>query len=226
MNQYGVVFNKEKMAKAHGIFPVSTKQSIEIALRIKGKRLERAKNLLQSVIDKRRPIKYTRSNAPHKKGTGPGRYPLKAALYFAKLLDMAEANAHFQGINTEDLVVKKVIVNRVSRPMRYGRNPGRISKRTGVWLVLEQVEMKESKSKTEKKRHDEKKTEIKGDAKKREAKLEAELIKKDESNAQLDDKDEKKAEAQQETIKEKTAEKEAQQHDDKKEEPKSQEVKQ
>jgi len=146
MNQYGVIFDKEKMARAHGIFPVSTKQSIEISLRIKGKKLEKAKNLLQDVLDEKRPIKYTRSNAPHKRGIGPGKYPLKAVGYFAKLLDLAEANAHFQGLSTDDLTVKTIVVNRVSRPMRYGRNPGRVSKRTGVWLVLEQAAAKKKET--------------------------------------------------------------------------------
>lgn len=150
-NQYTITFEKEKMARAHGIFPVSTRQSMEIASNIRGKNLERAKTILKEAIEMKNPIRYTKMNAPHKPGIGPGKYPIKACKFFEKLIRNAEANAHFQGLNVDELVIKTVVCNRASAPSRYGRIPGRSSKRTSVWLVLSKKESKtDNKSKSEK----------------------------------------------------------------------------
>jgi len=65
---------------------------------------------------------------------------------FEKLLRNAEANAHFQGLNVDELIIKTIVCNRASAPSRYGRIPGRSSKRTSVWLVLSAKEKMDSKN--------------------------------------------------------------------------------
>lgn len=145
-NQYTITFEKEKMSRAHGVFPCSTRQSMEIASNIRGKNLERAKTILKEAIEMKNPIKYTKMNAPHKPGIGPGKYPVKACKFFEKLLRNAEANAHFQGLNVDELIIKTIVCNRASAPSRYGRIPGRSSKRTSVWLVLSAKEKMDSKN--------------------------------------------------------------------------------
>lgn len=152
-NQYTVEFVKDRMARAQGIYSVSVRQCVEIASRIRGSKLSKAKRLLNSVIMLKTPIKYTKMNAPHKKNTGPGRYPIKASAGFLKVLESAEANAHFQGLSTDDLLVSTVVVNKSVTTMRSGRIPGRESKKTAILIILEEnkkegkPETKETKAK-------------------------------------------------------------------------------
>ena len=102
----------KKIAMARGFnLPISTKSSVHVARYIKFLPLNKAKRILKEVIEKRRAIPYFRYNRdiPHRKELdGPvksGRYPVKVAKYFLRLLNSVEKNAQFLGLNTEKMII-------------------------------------------------------------------------------------------------------------------------
>ena len=173
---------KEHTAQALGLgLPISFKQSLMIANMVRSKPLIRAKAILHDAIALKVPIKFTRfTNAlGHKKGHfGPGRFPQKAAGHILSLLESAEANAQFKGLNTSGLVVEHIAVQDGGNVWRYGRRRRIRAKRCHIEVVLAEGKADDSKAKKdggkephEEKKHapqmknekkDEKKTEKKG----------------------------------------------------------------
>lgn len=155
-------FEKEKMAKAVGRdLPISTKQSIEICSFIRGKNLQKAKELLLEVIRMKTPVPFRRftEGAGHKKGNiASGRYPMKASNEILNLLNSLEANAQQKGLDTSNLVLKHLCANQASRPPRYGRIRGRTAKRSHIEIVAVESERKQ--------KHTEKKSDEKQEMKK------------------------------------------------------------
>lgn len=134
--------DNEHIAKAIGrALPVSTKHSIEICNFIRGKKLEKAKMLLNEVISHKRAVPFRRFNwgVGHRKGKmGAGRYPEKACREILKIVECAEANAQFKGLNTSDIVISHIYANEASRPWHYGRQRRRRTKRTNVEIIVEE----------------------------------------------------------------------------------------
>ena len=88
--------NDESIARAIGKeLKISPKHSVEICRAIRGLHVEAAKQLLQDVIDMKKPVKFRRYNyaISHKKGNGPGRYPVKACKAILKVVESAQENA-------------------------------------------------------------------------------------------------------------------------------------
>jgi large subunit ribosomal protein L22 len=132
-------YNKESMARVTGMsLPISFKQSIEICNFVRDKSLVDAKNILEKVIKHKQAVPFTRfnSNMGHKRGIGPGRFPKKASKEILDLLNSAEANAQFKGLNTSSLVIRHINANKSSKVMHYGRKRSRAAKRTNVEIVL------------------------------------------------------------------------------------------
>jgi len=140
MHRYAAInLNKEKTAKVLGVgLAISLKQSVEICSAIRNKPLEKAKQLLTDVTTGKTPIAYTRFNKDvgHKTGMGPGRYPVKAAGEFLKLLQSAESNAQFKGLNTAHLIVQHALAQNASRPFHAGRKRRRRMKRAHIQIVI------------------------------------------------------------------------------------------
>ncbi|MFO7872437.1 MAG: 50S ribosomal protein L22, partial [Candidatus Undinarchaeales archaeon] len=86
---------------------ISTKEAYEVANAVKGKKISKAKALLEDVLDKKRSIPFKRYNkrVPHRKEGASGRYPFNTSSAFLNLLEELEANAESQGLNKERLVV-------------------------------------------------------------------------------------------------------------------------
>lgn len=98
----------EPCARAFGReMRISPKDAVEICRSIKGMRLAEAKKFLEDVVKKRRAVKFTlhRKKVPHRAGVGSGAYPVKAAREILKLLQNAEANAVYKGLDPEKLRV-------------------------------------------------------------------------------------------------------------------------
>lgn len=139
----------ENMAKAVlKSAPISSKHSIEICNMIRGKKVQSVKDQLQEVTELKKAVPFKRFNADvgHKPGMGPGRYPVKAAKMIKEIIESAEANAQFKGLNKDDLVIKHISAQKASRPMRGGRNRGRLGKRTNIEVVLEEITTKKTPS--------------------------------------------------------------------------------
>jgi large subunit ribosomal protein L22 len=148
MVQYKFGQTLDNMAKATGRnLSISTKKSVEICDNIRGKSLKKAKNLLEAVIEKERPIKMRRfiRDTAHRKATGPGKYPIKTAQEILKLLKSAESNAQNSGLSTNDLYVHHISADKASRVWHYGRKRRRQMKRTHMEVILIEKKVAESK---------------------------------------------------------------------------------
>jgi large subunit ribosomal protein L22 len=99
----------ERTVKASGReLRVSPKSAREVCKEIKGKYLNHAKRYLRAVVIQKVPVPFKR----HAKKVGhrhalnkacAGRYPEKAAKYLIKILEGAEANAEYKGLDAERL---------------------------------------------------------------------------------------------------------------------------
>jgi len=133
------------MARAVGRgLPVSFKMSIEVCDFIRGKKSENAKALLNDVMEEKRAVPFKRFNKDlaHRKSIGPGRYPKKTAGEILRLLEAAEANAQFKGLNTSDLVINHIKADKAAMQWHYGRQRRRRMKRINVEIVLEEKKSK------------------------------------------------------------------------------------
>ncbi len=107
---------------------ISLKDAVNIAHNLRGMKLSSAKDLGERVLRKESPIKYFRylDSVSHRKGNGPGRYPVKAMKVFMDLLSNVEANAEFKGMQVENLVLRVISATKGGmikryRPKAYGR---------------------------------------------------------------------------------------------------------
>ncbi len=92
---------------------VSWKDCTEIGRFVDGDSLEKAKEKLERVIEKDQPVPYTKfdSDAGHKPGKGPGKYPVKASEEVLGLIEQAESNAENEGLKKNALEVQNFITN-------------------------------------------------------------------------------------------------------------------
>jgi large subunit ribosomal protein L22 len=109
---YSVVgLDPEVTAKASGReLRISPKHAREVCAAIKGMKLDQAREFLEQVIKKKKavPFKRFKKKLPHRRGlqkAAAGRYPVKAAEKILEVLESAEANATFKGLDTENLRV-------------------------------------------------------------------------------------------------------------------------
>lgn len=93
--------------------PISLKYSLEICKFIKGKSLKRAKAFLANVVEHAEwvPLRTYKQEVGHRKGraidsTKTGRFPERCATKWLDLLNSAEKNADYKGLNAEKLVVQ------------------------------------------------------------------------------------------------------------------------
>ena len=141
----------EKTAKASGReLRVSPKHAREVCRTIKGMKLDQAKGYLKQVILKKKPVPFRRFNKKvgHRHGLEKGfagRYPVKAAQMILGVLEGAEANAEYKGLDLERLriihasaypgmTIKRFI------PRAFGRSSPKNKTLSHVELVLEEME--------------------------------------------------------------------------------------
>ena len=131
------------IAKAYNL-PISTKQSIEICDFLRYKKLQSVKTILDNAMQKKSAIPFKRfiMDTGHKPGMAAGKYPQKASFEFLKLIDSAEANAENKGLDTERLVISKLIANKGNRMFHPGRHRGIKMKRTHLEIMLEESQVK------------------------------------------------------------------------------------
>lgn len=146
---------KEGDAKAVGLdLPISTKHSIEICNHIRGKSLTQAKKILDEAVNLQKAIPFKRFNGDvgHRKGhIGAGRYVPKACGTIKHILESAQANAVFQGLSANDLVIRHISAQKAANQQHFGRARRRLMKRTHIEVVLSQAaEKKKSKGEAKK----------------------------------------------------------------------------
>ncbi|MBI4143355.1 50S ribosomal protein L22 [Candidatus Woesearchaeota archaeon] len=144
-------YSKEHMARAIGTaLPISFKQSVEICRFIKDRKISEAKKILYNVIERRAAIPFKRYNwdLGHKKKIGPASYPEKASKEFIRLIESAEANAQFKGLNTSNLVIAHISAHKAGKAWHFGRKTRRKMKRTNIEIVIEEKKKGEAKAET------------------------------------------------------------------------------
>jgi len=128
---------------------VSPKLAREVCTTIRGMKLDEAKSFLAQVRQRKRAVPFRRHNktVPHRRGLqkfAAGRYPVNAAEKILEVLESAESNAMYKGLDTEHLRVvhasaypgmkiKKYI------PRAMGRATPRFETLCHVEIVLEQL---------------------------------------------------------------------------------------
>jgi len=141
----------EKMVKASGReLRISHKHAREVCKTIKGMNLDQAKDYLHQVILKKKPVPFRRFNKKvgHRHGLEKafaGRYPVNAAQQILKVLEGAEANAEYKGLDMERLRIIHASAYpgmKIKRfiPRAFGRSSPRINTLSHVELVLEELE--------------------------------------------------------------------------------------
>jgi large subunit ribosomal protein L22 len=129
---------------------VSPKHATEVCSTIKGMKLYQAKTYLQNVVAKRQPvpIRKHKKKIPHRRGLQKayaGRYPVKAAQKVLQVLENAEANAEYKGLDTERLRIIYASAHPGMKIKRYiqrafGRSTPRFKTLCHIELILEQME--------------------------------------------------------------------------------------
>ncbi|MCI4322678.1 MAG: 50S ribosomal protein L22 [Thermoplasmata archaeon] len=132
------------VARARGVeLHISPKKTYEVMNAIRGLPVEKARSLLEDVVLLKRAVPFRRYNqeTSHKKGIGPGRYPKKVAKHVLQILTNAEANAEFEGLDADRLVVHVAAcargkIQKASMPRAHGRATAWNEQTTNVEIVL------------------------------------------------------------------------------------------
>lgn len=126
---------------------ISLKDAVNIAHHLKGKSLELAKKIVDEAMEKKRSIPYFRylDSVSHRRGSGPGRYPIKALKAFKEVIENAEANAEFKSLDSENLRIKHIAATKGRMlkkylPKAYGRSGAFFKDLVNIEIVLEEVE--------------------------------------------------------------------------------------
>lgn len=125
-------FDPDRAVKCSGReVKISPKAATEICRKLRGMKLDSAKDLLEAVTKKKRAIAFRRyhKEVPHRsldEGWYAGRYPVKAAKMFLFLLEELEANAEYKGLDVDRLRIVHAAAQRGMKTQRvisraYGR---------------------------------------------------------------------------------------------------------
>jgi large subunit ribosomal protein L22 len=125
---------------------VSPKHCVDICSAIRGMDVQKAKQYLNDVIDMKQAVPFKKHNKKvgHRKGMkgwSAGRYPVKAAAAVLKVLENAEANAEYKGMDTENLKIEHIsshrgMVIRGAIPRAFGRVTPFNTPTTHIQIVL------------------------------------------------------------------------------------------
>ena len=132
--------------------PVHPKIAREVAAAIRGMRLKEAKEFLERVIEKREAVPFRRAHGKqaHRRGLADkwgwpvGRYPVKAAKYFLKLLNNVENNAENKGLDPDKLRILHIASHKGVTLKRWmPRAWGRATPRNRTYSHLEVIVVEE-----------------------------------------------------------------------------------
>ncbi|HYS71611.1 MAG TPA: 50S ribosomal protein L22 [Thermoplasmata archaeon] len=140
--------DEETTARAIGReLPISPKKAVEVCRAIRGKTVEDAKEYLERVIALTQavPMKRHKMMVAHKPGIGPGRYPVKVARHFLKVLQSAEENAGYKGLDVDNMRIKVMAAHKGSTtkgymPRAHGSSSPWNQETVNLEIVLEEVE--------------------------------------------------------------------------------------
>jgi len=126
-------------------YSVSPKKCREVCKMLTGMKVEEAKKYLKDVAELKTPVPYTRFKmylSPKPK-VGPGRYPKKAALAILRVLESAQSNAEYKGLEADNMRVKLAAAHRGRieksyMPRAQGRSTPWNEQTTNIEIILEE----------------------------------------------------------------------------------------
>ncbi len=124
-------------------YNISTKHAIAICNFIRNKTISEALASLEKVRTKKIAVPM-KGEVPHKKGMAGGRYPVKAAFYFIKLLKNLRGNALLKNLEPETTIITLAKADKGPTGMRIGRK-GRVGKSTHVLLIGQGKELEKTR---------------------------------------------------------------------------------
>jgi large subunit ribosomal protein L22 len=147
---YSAEFQKEKTARSQGHeLHVSPRHCVEICRELRGRSLVEAKSHLEAITKMKTPVPFKRhsSGVGHRagmRGWDAGRYPQKAAREILTVVRNAEANAEYQGLDTERMLVVHCLarLGRVTEgrmPRAMGRATAKNTDTVTVEIVLQEL---------------------------------------------------------------------------------------
>ena len=127
--------------------PVSPKFAREVVGMIRGMNVNTAVIMLEEVIEKKRPVPLKRYNkrVSHKKGVGPGRFPVKASKAILGVLLSAMSNAEYKGLDVSNMAISTISVARGQTipghmPRAQGRATQWNQETVNIEVIIEEVE--------------------------------------------------------------------------------------
>ncbi|HET6398622.1 MAG TPA: 50S ribosomal protein L22 [Candidatus Thermoplasmatota archaeon] len=140
-------------ARAYGRdMPCSPKSGRNIAIHIQGMPVKRAKDVLTKAINLEQPIPFrVRHRKIHHRrgeGFGPGKYAVQTAKCMLKVLESAEANAEYKGLDKDRLVISHAsayqgTVIQAYTPRAQGRATPHYNRLCNFEVILTQASDKE-----------------------------------------------------------------------------------
>jgi large subunit ribosomal protein L22 len=145
---YSVKPDPEKTAIASAReIPVKPKHVVNVCRAIRGMPLAKAKTYLEDVQELKAPVKYFRyvRKVSHRKGIGPGQYPVKAAGAVLQVIKSAEANAEYKGLDPEKMFVAHAAMQKSApiqgfMPRAQGRGTAWNTSTCHIEIVLQERE--------------------------------------------------------------------------------------
>ena len=148
MKGYSMELDAETTARAIGKdLHVSYKNSIQVCHAVRGMTMEDAKNFLEDVIAKKTPVPYRthKRHIHHKKGPGfgPGKYPVNAAKAILDLVNVAENNAEYKGLDPDNMFIAHISAYRGRvfegwQPRARGRTTAWNTVTTNIEIIIQE----------------------------------------------------------------------------------------
>jgi large subunit ribosomal protein L22 len=125
---------------------ISPKHAVELCRFVRGRKVNVALQYLDEVIALRRPVPFKRFNkqVTHKRGIGPGRFPVKAARVVKKAIEEAQHNAEYKGLDSDSMRIQTISSHRGQaynffRPRAFGKSGQWKRERVHIEVILEEV---------------------------------------------------------------------------------------
>jgi large subunit ribosomal protein L22 len=126
---------------------ISPKFAREVAGMIRGMMVETAVATLEEVIAMERPVplKRYKKRVSHKKGVGPGRYPVKVSEAVLAVIKSAMSNAEYKGLDASNMVITTITIARGQTvpghmPRAQGRATQWNQETANIEVIIEEVE--------------------------------------------------------------------------------------
>ncbi|MEZ5336454.1 MAG: 50S ribosomal protein L22 [Methanolobus sp.] len=145
---YSIEMDPKESAKAMGAeLHISPKKSRELCKAIKGMRSNVAQKYLEDVVSMKQAVPFKRhcDGSGHRKGPmANGRYPVKVAQAFLKILENARSNAEYKGLEPERMYIAHAAAKRGRvihgmRPRARGRGSPSNTETVNVEIILNEV---------------------------------------------------------------------------------------